>query len=311
MPADRRQAEQSRAERNMRLVNPGSGGASRRPVRVAERRHGVSVCAERPAPGNRIPAPQRRRSPGAARLRSSMPTSTLGRPWAPAAIGNPRGKHTGRPWNCFPTTRCSSCGWARSASTSGRLEEAAACYQTVLQRGRLRSSVIHVSNGHAHAALRLGEIYARWVSARVRSDCGAITLSSILKQRRYAKRSKNRTSLPVPSSWGLGSDARPPDFLFVITAYNASPFLGPLVASLASQRWTAWKAIFVDDCSTDGTLDSLRTLLNTHALSDKFRIVENRERRFQVYNVYHALQNNGQPRRRRGHARCRRSSRDG
>jgi Glycosyl transferase family 2/Tetratricopeptide repeat len=44
---------------------------------------------------------------------------------------------------------------------TGRLEEAATCYQAILQRGRLRSSVVHVSSGHVHAALRLGEIYAR------------------------------------------------------------------------------------------------------------------------------------------------------
>jgi glycosyltransferase involved in cell wall biosynthesis len=84
-------------------------------------------------------------------------------------------------------------------------------------------------------------------------------------------------------------------FLFVITAYNASPFLGALVASLATQSYTDWKAIFVDDCSTDSTLDTLRTLLAAHALIDKFQIVECRERRHKAQNVYQALQEHGQP----------------
>jgi glycosyltransferase involved in cell wall biosynthesis len=52
------------------------------------------------------------------------------------------------------------------------------------------------------------------------------------------------------------------NILFVITAYNVRPFLDSLVASLAAQRWTAWKAVFVDDCSTDDTLQSLQSLLD-------------------------------------------------
>ena len=48
------------------------------------------------------------------------------------------------------------------------------------------------------------------------------------------------------------------NFVFVVTAYNVSPFLGSLVASLANQKWAAWKAVFIDDCSTDGTLQTLR-----------------------------------------------------
>jgi hypothetical protein len=44
---------------------------------------------------------------------------------------------------------------------SGRTKEAAECYEAVLARGRVRSSVVHLRGGDAQAALRLGEIYAR------------------------------------------------------------------------------------------------------------------------------------------------------
>jgi len=46
-------------------------------------------------------------------------------------------------------------------ANSDRLDEAAACYKSVLQRGRIRSSTIHVRGGPAHVALRLGQVYLR------------------------------------------------------------------------------------------------------------------------------------------------------
>jgi glycosyltransferase involved in cell wall biosynthesis len=43
----------------------------------------------------------------------------------------------------------------------GRLAEAADCYGAILQRGRMRSSTIHVRGGHEQAVLRLGELQVR------------------------------------------------------------------------------------------------------------------------------------------------------
>jgi glycosyltransferase involved in cell wall biosynthesis len=80
-------------------------------------------------------------------------------------------------------------------------------------------------------------------------------------------------------------------FLFVITAYNVRPFLSRLIASLESQRWTNWRALFVDDASTDDTTQTLRSLLDAHGLLNKFQIIENRERRFRARNLYDAIKN--------------------
>ena len=44
-------------------------------------------------------------------------------------------------------------------------------------------------------------------------------------------------------------------FLFMITAYNVEAFLPNLVRSLQRQTVTAWRAVFVDDCSTDDTVN--------------------------------------------------------
>ena len=85
------------------------------------------------------------------------------------------------------------------------------------------------------------------------------------------------------------------NFVLAITGHNVGPFLTPLVSSLATQRCTAWHAIFVDDCSTDGTLESLCTLLAAHALMEKVQIVANEERRYRAQNLFHAIRSHAGP----------------
>jgi glycosyltransferase involved in cell wall biosynthesis len=80
------------------------------------------------------------------------------------------------------------------------------------------------------------------------------------------------------------------NFVFVITAYNVRPFLVPLVASMATQHCDTWRAVFVDDASTDGTPSTLRSLLDAHDLTARFHIVEDHQRRGKAYHVFHALQ---------------------
>jgi glycosyltransferase involved in cell wall biosynthesis len=84
-------------------------------------------------------------------------------------------------------------------------------------------------------------------------------------------------------------------YLFVITAYNARPYLGALAASLAFQRCKTWKAVFVDDCSSDGTHDEWRYLLDAHRIGDRCETIQNDERRYKAANVYAALEGRGSP----------------
>lgn len=83
-------------------------------------------------------------------------------------------------------------------------------------------------------------------------------------------------------------------FLFVITAHNCRPFIHPLVDSLRRQTYDNWRAVFVDDCSTDGTVRTLRAALASRDLTDRVAVRESGKRRYKAYNVYHALRSCGE-----------------
>jgi glycosyltransferase involved in cell wall biosynthesis len=86
-----------------------------------------------------------------------------------------------------------------------------------------------------------------------------------------------------------------PNFLVVITGRNTRPFLDPLLASLAAQRWPAWKAVFVDDASTDGTAPEMAKRLDAIGLRSRFEIVENHERRYRARNIFEAVHRFAEP----------------
>ena len=79
----------------------------------------------------------------------------------------------------------------------------------------------------------------------------------------------------------------------MITAYNTQKYVPALVASLARQTVRDWRAVFVDDASTDSTLRRLKSQVASSALTEKLVVVENPQRRYKARNVYHALKTYG------------------
>lgn len=78
-------------------------------------------------------------------------------------------------------------------------------------------------------------------------------------------------------------------FVFVVTAYNAEPYVPGLVASLAAQTFPSWRAVFVDDASTDGTLGTLDAELSARGLRERFTVLSNSERCYKACNAFRAL----------------------
>ena len=53
-------------------------------------------------------------------------------------------------------------------------------------------------------------------------------------------------------------------FLLLVMGHIVRPFLSGLIESLARLRYGGWRALLVDDCSSDGTLAALHSLLDHH-----------------------------------------------
>lgn len=64
--------------------------------------------------------------------------------------------------------------------------------------------------------------------------------------------------LPQPSPFA-GPGARSPAVSIIVPSYNKVGFIGDMVRSVQAQTDPRWELIVVDDASTDGTVDMLRT----------------------------------------------------
>lgn len=79
------------------------------------------------------------------------------------------------------------------------------------------------------------------------------------------------------------------NFAFVIPTRNSVNTLKQAVASMAFQSYGRWRAVVVDDCSTDGTADFLVQTVDAFGVRDKFTVIRNTERKWEIANTLIAL----------------------
>lgn len=75
----------------------------------------------------------------------------------------------------------------------------------------------------------------------------------------------------------------------VITSYNNEQWCERNLRSLFMQKYNNWRAIYVNDCSTDATLEKVTNLVKEAGLEDRVQIINNPERRGKMANLYHAI----------------------
>lgn len=68
------------------------------------------------------------------------------------------------------------------------------------------------------------------------------------------------------------------DFLVVIPAYNAGPWIHRNIDSLLAQTHARWRAVYVDDASEDDTAEKVRSYLAQRGASSRFEVIRNRTR---------------------------------
>lgn len=78
-------------------------------------------------------------------------------------------------------------------------------------------------------------------------------------------------------------------FAFAIPTRNSVKTARQAIASMAFQSYPHWHAVVVDDCSTDGTASFVEKVAEEFGVKDKFTVVRNRERLWEVANVLQAM----------------------
>lgn len=84
-------------------------------------------------------------------------------------------------------------------------------------------------------------------------------------------------------------------FVFIVPSFNNIEWAERNIGSICMQTYPHWRAIYVDDCSTDGTLERAQELVDRFGASDRFIFLTNETRRYQAFSRYAAY----------NHASCR------
>jgi len=80
-----------------------------------------------------------------------------------------------------------------------------------------------------------------------------------------------------------------PHFVIVIPSYNNKNWYKRNLDSVLSQDYAAYRVIYLDDCSPDGTGDLVEQYLSTHDTTNKITLIKNIQRKGALGNLYCAI----------------------
>lgn len=86
------------------------------------------------------------------------------------------------------------------------------------------------------------------------------------------------------------SKARAPVVL-VIPFRNVSQYIERCLQSILDQNLKIWHCVFVDDASTDDTVEKITKFVNTNNIARKVTLIKNAERKYALWNTYFAIKN--------------------
>lgn len=79
-------------------------------------------------------------------------------------------------------------------------------------------------------------------------------------------------------------------FAFAIPTRNSAATLEQALMSLAGQSYKNWRAVIVDDCSTDGTDEAIEIAATELGIRSKLTVIRNEERLWEIANTLKALE---------------------
>ncbi len=59
-----------------------------------------------------------------------------------------------------------------------------------------------------------------------------------------------------------------------MTCFNQSKYVGDAIKSIASQTYSNWQIVIVDDCSSDNSLDIVQKCVDNYCIQDKIKIIK-------------------------------------
>ena len=74
-------------------------------------------------------------------------------------------------------------------------------------------------------------------------------------------------------------------FVFITPAYNCEDSIHKTIYSMMSQSYDNWRAIIINDISTDSTLERIKHVCNNSIYADRFTIIDNKEKHGEVRNT--------------------------
>ena len=75
----------------------------------------------------------------------------------------------------------------------------------------------------------------------------------------------------------------------IIPSYNNLPYIERMLNSVFMQKYDNYRVIYIDDCSTDGSLAYLNNYISAHNLGDKVFVIANNKRQRKLKNIYSTI----------------------
>lgn len=76
----------------------------------------------------------------------------------------------------------------------------------------------------------------------------------------------------------------------IIASYNNIKWYEKNLSMIKTQKYKNWRAIYIDDCSKDGTGEAVAKYIADHNLGSKITLIKNPENKGAMYNTYAAVQ---------------------
>ncbi|MCK5632955.1 glycosyltransferase family 2 protein [bacterium] len=77
--------------------------------------------------------------------------------------------------------------------------------------------------------------------------------------------------------------------VLIVTSYNNSRWYKKNLDIAFAQKYSNWRMIYIDDCSSDGTGDLVQRYIKENELENKVTLIRNEKRHFKMYNFFHAV----------------------